>query len=202
MADLLGEGAGVVLVVGTEYQVFPTAYHRAALRLQPLSELDRLTMRWQLNVHFPSGLPGCEGLLSLSIDQALMLRRSLLAGIRHRDARVLPVFFQRMPAVERELRAQLVPCQHLAHHPVRLAGRVLGTGIEKDGGTIDGHRDAVTEPTAHVVFHLVLANGPNRLLDVGLIAERDGHPPVICHDADSTARPPVVAQRYVQHQMV
>jgi hypothetical protein len=36
----------------------------------------------------------------------------------------------------------------------------------------------------------VLANGLNRLLDVGLIAERDGYPPVICHDADSTARLP------------
>jgi len=33
----------------------------------------------------------------------------------------------------------------------------------------------------------MLANGLNRPLDVGLIAERDGHPPVICHNADSTA---------------
>jgi hypothetical protein len=45
----------------------------------------------------------------------------------------------------------------------------------------------------------MLANGPNRPLDVGLIAERDGHPPVICHDADSTAPPPVVPRRQVQH---
>jgi hypothetical protein len=36
----------------------------------------------------------------------------------------------------------------------------------------------------------MLANGLNRPLDVGLIAERDGHPPVICHNADSTAPPP------------
>jgi hypothetical protein len=45
----------------------------------------------------------------------------------------------------------------------------------------------------------MLANGPDRLLDVGLIAERDGHPPVICHDADSTAPPPVGSRRQVQH---
>src|ERR1700757_1010875 len=61
---------------------------------RPLGELDRLTMRRQLDAHFPSGLPGREGVLSLGIDQALMLRRPLLGGIRHRDAHVLPLFFQ------------------------------------------------------------------------------------------------------------
>jgi hypothetical protein len=60
----------------------------------------------------------------------------------------------------------------------------------------------VAEPTAHVVFHLVPADGPNRLLDRGLITKRDGHPPVICHDVDSTARSPVVVQRHIQRQMV
>ncbi len=81
----------------------------------------------------------------------LVLRRPLLGGTRHRDARVLPLLFERMPAVEHELGAQLLLGQHLAHHPVCLASGVLGTGIEEDGGTIDGHGDAVTELTADVV---------------------------------------------------
>ncbi|MFY9649610.1 hypothetical protein, partial [Trebonia sp.] len=75
----------------------------------------------------------------------------------------------------------------------------LGTGIKEDGGTIDGHHDTVSQPAEHIAFHLMLANGLNRPLNVGLIAERDGHPPVICHNADSTASPPVVLRRQVQH---
>jgi len=44
----------------------------------------------------------------------------------------------------------------------------------------------VTELTADVVLQFVLAKGLNCLLGVGVGAESDGHPPVICHDQSST----------------
>src|ERR1700737_4846849 len=92
-----------------------------------------------------------------------------------------------MPAVERQLGGQLVLGEHLAHDPICLAGGVFGRGIEEHAGSVRRPRDVVPEPTAHAVLHLVLAERLNRATDVGRIAERDGYPPVICHNDDLTA---------------
>src|SRR5215471_15230041 len=151
-------------------------------------------MRRQLDAHLPPGLPGGSGLLGLVVHEALTLCRPLLIADWHRDARLFPVLFVWMPAVEGNPgRDQLVLGEHLAQHPVRRAGRVFGSGVDKEAGSVGRHRDATPEPAARVVPDVVLPDGLNRFAGVSRVAERDGHPPVIGHASDSMPLTPATA---------
>jgi len=92
---------------------------------------------------------------------------------------------QRMPAVERQLGVRLVLGKGLPHHPVDLAGRSFGGGIEEEPGSVGGHRDAVSEQPC-AVLRPALADGLGHAAGASSMAERNGHSPVIRHSADCT----------------
>src|SRR5437773_7456281 len=60
--DLLGEFAGVVLVVGADDQEPPAPYDRPAFAAQLVCQRYRLVVRQELDPGFPLGDPGGEGL--------------------------------------------------------------------------------------------------------------------------------------------
>ena len=144
-------------------------------------------MRWQLNAHLPQGVRGRQRLPGLLVLKALMFRLALLVGLRHRDVRILPVLLARMPSVDSEIGADIALSHNLAHDTVRLPGSNLGARVEKNAGAVRADRDAVTEPPAHIVLHLMLAQRLQRPPGMGLIVKRDRHSPVVvCHGRDST----------------
>jgi len=148
----------------------------------PLGQRYRVMMRWQLDTHLPLGVPGGQRLPRLLGLETPVLRLALLVGLRHRDVRVLPFLLDRMPPVEREVGAETPLGHHLADHLIRFVGGLLGARVEKDARVTSAHSDAVAEPTAHVVLHLVLAQGLQRPPDMPLIVKRDRYPPVVvCH---------------------
>jgi Transposase len=147
--DRLGEGAGLVLVGRAEDQVLPAPDYGTALCAQPLRQLDGLATRRQIDAYQPSGLPGGSGLLSLVVHQAPTLCRPLLFTARHPDRRVFPVLFVWMPAVEPDPGGhELVLGKDLAHHPLRRASHVFGSGVKKQMRSVNRHRDPVPASTA------------------------------------------------------
>jgi len=58
----------------------------------------------------------------------------------------------------RQLGVRLVLGKGLPHHPVDLAGRSFGGGIEEEPGSVGGHRDAVSEQPC-AVLRPALADG-------------------------------------------
>ena len=56
-----------------------------------------------------------------------------------------------------ELHSTWTPPMHWSCLP----GGIFIPGIQKDRGAVRAHRDTVTEPPAHVVFHLILAQRVN-----------------------------------------
>lgn len=98
----------------------------------------------------------------------------------HWGAQVHPCLFQRIPPVKHEVGGQLLLREHLADDPLRLAGRISGSGVEQHVRFVRGDCDEVTKPTAHVVLQLTVAQGPNRTLGLACIVQSGGHPPVVC----------------------
>jgi hypothetical protein len=149
------------------------------IRAQAFCQRHRLAMRGHVNSHSPPGLPVRKGLPRLLIHQTLMLYLSCLGVVGHRGARVHPLLFERIPPVKREIGWQLLPAEHLADNPFCLTGRVCGAGIEEDAGAVRRYRDAMTEPAAHVVLQLMVAQGPDYPLGIAPGVQGDRDPPIV-----------------------
>ena len=89
------------------------------------------------------------------------------------------------------LGTQVMLCNHLTHDPAGLPGRghvLHSRRTERPSSRSNAHRDTVTEPTAHVVFHLMLAQRVNRAVSVVPIMKRYRvtRRVVACHGATLT----------------
>src|SRR5262245_21868433 len=130
--DLLGEFAGVVLVIGAHDQELPAPYDRPALAAQLVRRRARPGVRRELDPALPLGGPGGEGLCGFGVLKPLVLSLALGFGPRHRDVRGLPLLLDGVPALQGELRLNALAVEHVTGYPLGVPGGQLGARVEED----------------------------------------------------------------------
>src|SRR5690348_10293493 len=182
LPDLPGEFPGLVLVTDADEKELPAPHDGPAIAFQLACQRDRLPVRTEFHPDVPLGDTRGLRLGGLGVHEPLVLRLALGLRLRHRDAGVLPLLLEGVPAVYSGPCRHAVPGQHVAGDAPGVPGGGLGACVQEDLPVARADGDAPADLAADVFFGLAQGQGL-RLPGARLAAHGDGDAPVVaaCH---------------------